>query len=109
MGVSLRAYARHRGCSLAAVQKARRTGRVPVLADGSIDAEAAEAAWRAAAAARRPVEKVPAVPTRVVLPERSLAVAEATVRAVLAEHQTPAGKRLTLADARLANEILHAR
>ena len=41
--------------------------------------------------------------------ERSLAIAEATVRTVLCEHRTPAGKGLTLADARLANEILHAR
>jgi len=106
MGLSLRAYARHRGVTLAAVQKARQTGRISALADGSIDPAAADAAWSAAAAARRAPEKAPADSTRVVLPARSLATAEATVRAVLAQHGASADKALTLADARLANELL---
>jgi hypothetical protein len=109
MGLSLRAYARHRGVTLAAVQKARQTGRIPALADGSIDPDTADAAWSAAAAARRAVEKAPADPTRVALPAGSLRTAEATVRAVLVEHGAPAAKALTLTDVRLANEILHAR
>jgi hypothetical protein len=106
MGVSLRAYARHRGCSLFAVQKARKRGYVPVLADGSIDVTAADTAWDAAAAARRIAERVPADPTRVVLPGASLALAEQTARTVLTEHGAPAGEALTLADVRLAGELL---
>ena len=43
------------------------------------------------------------------LPAGSLATAEATVRAVLAEHGAPAGEALTFADARLANELLKAK
>jgi hypothetical protein len=108
MGVSLRAYARHRGVTLAAVQKARGTGRIPTLADGRIDPVAADTAWEAAAAARRAAQTVPADPTRVVLPAWSLATAEATVRKVLAEHGAPAGEALTFADAKLANELLKA-
>jgi hypothetical protein len=108
MGVSLRAYARHRGVTLAAVQKARRTGRIPTLADGRIDLAAADAAWNTAAEARRAAQRPPADPTRVALPTGSLRTAEATVRAVLVEHGAPAGEALTLADARLANELLKA-
>ena len=106
--LSARAYARHRGVSLTAVQKALRAGRIPALADGTINPAAADAAWNAAAAARRAAERIPADPTRVMLPAGSLATAEATVRAVLAEHGAPAGEALTLADARLANELLKA-
>jgi len=45
LGVSQRAYARHRRCTHRAVQKAVASGRIPVLADGSIDIEAADRAW----------------------------------------------------------------
>ena len=105
MGVSLRTYARHRGCSLFAVQKARASGRIPVLADGTIDPAAADAAWDAAAV-RRAAERVRAEPKRVVLSAGSLATAEQTVRAVLAEHGAPAGGALRLVDVRLAAELL---
>jgi hypothetical protein len=54
-------------------------------------------------------KKVPVDPTRVVLSAGSLATAEATVRAVLAEHGASADKALTLADARLANELLRVK
>lgn len=47
LGVSLRAYAAHRKCSLAAVQKAIAAERISLLADGSIDAAAADAQWAA--------------------------------------------------------------
>lgn len=46
-GLSLRAYAEHRGVSHTAVQKAVRSGRIPRLDDGSIDPEAADRAWAA--------------------------------------------------------------
>jgi hypothetical protein len=45
MEVSLRAYARMRGCSLPAVQKAIATKRITTLPDGSIDPERANQEW----------------------------------------------------------------
>ena len=45
--LSLRAYARHRGVSLAAVQKAIHSGRITPNADGLIDSERADAEWSA--------------------------------------------------------------
>ncbi|MBI2818135.1 MAG: hypothetical protein HYX72_14465 [Acidobacteria bacterium] len=43
--VSLRAYARHRGVSLKAVQKAIESGRITKTPDGKIDPERADAEW----------------------------------------------------------------
>jgi len=45
MGLSIRAYARHRGVSDTAVHKAIRTGRVTPEADGTIDPLRADAEW----------------------------------------------------------------
>ena len=45
MGLSIRAYARHRGVSHVAVKKATDTGRITALPDGTIDPEAADAQW----------------------------------------------------------------
>ncbi|MFO0450795.1 MAG: hypothetical protein ACK52I_19395, partial [Pseudomonadota bacterium] len=45
MGLSIRAYARHRGVSHVAVLKAARAGRIKLEADGTIDATKADAAW----------------------------------------------------------------
>ncbi len=62
MGLSVRAYARHRGVSHVAVMKAVRAGRIPQEADGTIDPVKADAAWdaqtdpgRRAASAPKPV------------------------------------------------------
>jgi hypothetical protein len=96
MGLSMRAYARRRGCALFAVQKACRSGRIALLPDGTLDPEAADAAWDAAAAARRIAEKVPADPRRVMLPAGTLATAEATVRATLAQQGVGARAAVTL-------------
>ena len=46
MGVSIRAYARHRGLSDTAVHKALKTGRITAEADGSIDIERANREWQ---------------------------------------------------------------
>ncbi|MCC6366347.1 MAG: hypothetical protein IT165_22750 [Bryobacterales bacterium] len=43
--VSQRAYAKHRGVSLAAVQKAIKAGRIRTAADGKIDVAQADADW----------------------------------------------------------------
>jgi hypothetical protein len=45
MGLSIRAYARHRGVSDAAVRKAITAGRVTPEDDGTIDPERADAEW----------------------------------------------------------------
>ena len=45
--LSLRAYAKHRGVSLAAVQKAIHSGRITPNTDGLIDSERADAEWNA--------------------------------------------------------------
>lgn len=45
MSMSLRAYARHRGVALSAVQKAIATGRIQPESDGSIDPAKADGQW----------------------------------------------------------------
>ncbi|WP_424894873.1 hypothetical protein [Tepidimonas sp. HKU79] len=45
MSMSLRAYARHRGVALSAVQKAIASGRIHPEPDGSIDPAKADAQW----------------------------------------------------------------
>lgn len=47
MGMSIRAYAKHRGVSHTAVQKAVRAGRITPEADGSIEPTTADADWNA--------------------------------------------------------------
>ena len=47
MGVSIRAYARHRGIADNAVRKAIKAGRITPESDGSIDIATADAAWDA--------------------------------------------------------------
>jgi hypothetical protein len=106
MALSARAYARHRGVSHTAVQKALRAGRITALPDGTINAEVADRDWNAATEVRRSAEQVPADPTRVMLPAGTLATAEATARATLAQQGVGAGAAVTLADARLAGELL---
>jgi len=43
--VSLRAYAKHRGVTLKAVQKAIQSGRIRTTSDGKIDVDRADADW----------------------------------------------------------------
>ena len=45
MGLSIRAYARHRGVTDTAVHKAIRSGRIQAQADGTIDPDQADAQW----------------------------------------------------------------
>ncbi len=47
MGLSIRAYARHRGVSDAAVRKAIKAGRIAQEADGTIEAAKADRQWTA--------------------------------------------------------------
>jgi hypothetical protein len=45
MGISIRAYARMRGCAKSAVEKAIKTKRITPLPDGTIDPEQADQEW----------------------------------------------------------------
>ena len=45
MGLSIRAYARHRGVTDTAVHKAIRSGRINALPDGTIDSDQADDQW----------------------------------------------------------------
>ena len=54
MGLSVRAYARRRGVSHTAVQKALRSGRIVAGPDGTIDPAAADEAWQERTAPRMP-------------------------------------------------------
>ena len=63
MGISIRAYARHRGVTDTAVHKAIRSGRVTPEPDGTIDADKGDAQWERNTSApktgtQRPVVKV---------------------------------------------------
>ena len=64
MGISLRAYAKARGCSLTAVQKAIATKRITRLPDGSIDAERANREWSKNTFAGQTVREATATPER---------------------------------------------
>ena len=67
MGVSIRAYARMRGCSESAVRKAIASKRIRPEADGTIDPERANREWEQntfAAATLRPAPAKPAKPPR---------------------------------------------
>ena len=44
--MSLRAYAKHRGVAMSAVQKAIRTGRITTTTDGKIDPAQGDAEWK---------------------------------------------------------------
>lgn len=67
MGISIRAYARHRGVTDTAVHKAIRAGRITPEADGTIDADRADREW--AHNSDTPKAGTRAKATKVVVPE----------------------------------------
>ncbi|UZW61846.1 elements of external origin [Lysobacter enzymogenes] len=98
MGISIRAYGRHRGVSDTAVHKAIKSGRITALADGSIDAARADAEW---AASTDPEQSTLGARTR---PARARATA-----AAFADDSAPgAPSGNSYAQARTANEVLKA-
>ena len=108
MGLSIRAYARHRGVSHVAVKKAIDTGRITALPDGTIDPDAADAQWaqytlqprRAAAQEQASSPK----------PRRAPATADATPQREEPEPGTPplSTGGTSLLQARTVNEVLKA-
>jgi hypothetical protein len=65
MGISIRAYARHRGISDTAVHKAIRSGRITPEADGTIDAARADRDWARNTDEPRPGTRQPLVTAHV--------------------------------------------
>jgi len=61
-GLSIRAYARHRGVSHTAVRKALAAGRITAGADGGIDAAQADAQWSHSTDLSKPLNSVSGVP-----------------------------------------------
>ena len=121
MGLSIRAYARHRGVSHVAGHKALKAGRITAEADGTIDPDKADAAWeRASDPARKKADNPsPAKPAPPPSPatEKLEPVPEAavgSVRETLKEQGLPApgpfdkGSGVTFVQARTAHEIAKA-
>jgi hypothetical protein len=103
VGISIRAYGRHRGVSDTAVRKAIATGRITAEADGTINAARADAEW---AASTRAPDAPLAATTR---PVRTREVASGGADAVGAVAPASAtGGGNTYAQARTANEVLKA-
>ena len=96
MGMSIRAYARRRGISDAAVRKAIKTGRVTPLADGTINPERADLEWELATDKSQQRK-----------PQPNVNAALEGIRETLREGGQPAGGSNFL-HARTANEILKA-
>jgi len=76
MSLSLRAYAKHRGVSLAAVQKAIKAGRVTTTADGKIDPDIADNQWKSRTDPAKQQRKRKATPAPPPEPEAPSAPAE---------------------------------
>jgi len=113
MGISIRAYARHRGVTDTAVHKAIRSGRVTPEADGTIDADQADAQWERNTSApktgtQRPVVKVK-VP-EIDGPERSGAGGAGATGGVGATGSANVGGSggTSLLQARTVNEVVKA-
>ncbi len=101
MGLSIRAYARHRGVSHVAVLRAAKAGRVYLEPDGTIDPAKADIAWERSTEPGRTRAK----------PEKLKPVAEGamgSVRETLKEQGLPASGNVTFVQARTAHEIAKA-
>ena len=98
MGLSIRAYARHRGVSDAAVRKAIATGRITPEADGTVDSERADAEWARNTEAPRSGTRTK--PVRVAVPPESAPVGDG-------QNALPTGGA-SLLQARTVNEVVKA-
>ena len=107
MGLSIRAYARHRGVSHVAVKKAIDTGRITPLSDGTIDPDTADAQWAQNTLQPRPAAAQEKVGTTRARP----APAEATPQRDVADTSTApmSAGGTSLLQARTVNEVLKAK
>lgn len=94
MGISIRAYARHRGVTDTAVHKAIRAGRITPEADGSIDADRADLEWARNTDTARAGTRKQAV--KVAVPEAST------------DAPAPPAGGTSLLQARTVNEVVKA-
>ena len=109
MGLSIRAYARHRGVSHVAVKKAIDTGRITPLPDGTIDPDVADAQWaQNTLQTRKTAAPVKARPTKV---QSAPVAVEAASQREAPEPSTPALSTggTSLLQARTVNEVLKAK
>lgn len=103
MGISIRAYARHRGVSDAAVRKAIAAGRVTPETDGTLDPESADAEWARNTEALRAGTRMRAVKAAV-LPEAATSAPNATA----GDGQALPTGGASLLQARTVNEVVKA-
>ena len=108
MGLSIRAYARHRGVSHVAVKKAIDTGRITALQDGTIDPDAADAQWAQNTLQPRKVSGPEQARGAQARSERSLNGLPTAQREAPAAPPLPTGGA-SLLQARTANEVLKAK
>lgn len=102
MGISIRAYARHRGVSDAAVRKAIAAGRITPEADGTIDAERVDREWARNSDAPRNGTATRAV--KVAVQESSGATGDGQAASLA----TSAAGGTSLLQARTVNEVVKA-
>lgn len=112
MGLSRRAYARHRGVAENAVRKAIASGRITLEPDGTIDPEKADRDWASRTdPAQQRGAHAPSAPKVSREPFHDKAVSRAAVDAVqktLRESGEKAEGDLTFLRARTANEVIKA-
>jgi hypothetical protein len=106
MGLSIRAYARHRGVSHVAVMRAIKAGRVPVEPDGTIEPAKADAAWQRSTDPGRVGSGPKRAASENLKPVANAALG--SVRETLKEQGLPAGSNVTFVQARTAHEIARA-
>ncbi len=102
MGLSIRAYARHRGLSDTAIRKAIKAGRITPEADGTIDPQRADAQW-----SQNTLDVAPATRAGRAAVFDDEPVREVPPRAAASRSAAPAGGP-SLLQARTANEIVKA-
>src|SRR5688572_21690168 len=105
MGLSIRAYARHRNVSHVAVLRAIKQGRVIVAPDGTVDPATADASWvRSTDPGRTKAQPKPRAEALRPIP----AAAVGSVRETLKEQGLSSGASVTFVQARTAHEIAKA-
>ena len=102
MGISIRAYARHRGVTDTSVHKAIRAGRITPEGDGTIDAARADAEWARNSDAPRGGTR--SKPVRVALPEH----ASEAPASLPGSSGSPGAAGTSLLQARTVNEVVKA-
>jgi hypothetical protein len=106
MGLSIRAYARHRGVTDTAVHKAIRSGRINALADGTIDADQADAQWARNTSAPKTGTQRPTVKVKV--PEADGGDGERNGAGATSNSGSGGAGGTSLLQARTVNEVVKA-